>query len=177
MTIYFNWPDQTLSGSTNPSREAGAAVGQALAAVMGILQAFETRSETLFFERRGTANEQLAKASRIFDALKSSGPPAKVTLPIRLRGAWGAADGFLAALGEAVGRELVRPVVSVDVSVQDLMAIAATLINRLGHTLGDLKPDFEDSAAGRRVAADAVALQMFGILVAQLLAEKGAATA
>jgi hypothetical protein len=169
MSIFFNWPTGAPQGQ--PSGEAGSEIASALEALMRILRAYETRQVTTFSQDLDSAKAHLAEATHKFQQLRTLRPGEKVHLPSRLRGAWGAADGFALAMGSALGQDFVRPLFEWSVPTGQLVEFAERLTKRLESTVAGLQPNLHNPAIGRRLAAEAIIFQMFGIIIAELLAE------
>lgn len=171
MTVFFNWPDRPdRAGETNPSRVAGAAIGRALSAIMVTLEEFETGQQTRVRQAVRFARNQLRGASDVFTYLEGTVPEAHLYPPPRLRNAFVAANGLLGELGGIQSTDFIGPVTG-EVPPRALMHLATSLTDKLARQLSNDGIDLHNAQTGRMIATNAIALQVFGLLVSEIIAD------
>jgi hypothetical protein len=173
MSIFFNLPDEVAGGDIlrSLSDDAGTEVTRALEVLMRALRSFETKRADGMGRDLRDAAERFFLAAKIFRQLGDTIVPTSISVPLRMQGAWVAADSLAQNLGPALRDEFARVPARSSYSVQQLMYYAADLAEHLGRTLQGLDRGPDDSSAGRKVAAEAAMLQMFGVLIAETTSE------
>jgi hypothetical protein len=172
MPIFFNLSDEAERPEARAlSANAGAELTNALEVLMRILGFYETRRKEGLGDNRKAATQHFYAAGGIFQELEAIATVTHVAIPPRLQGAWAAAEGFAGAIGPVLRQDFARAPVRPAYTVKELMNFAAHLASKLGEAIEKLDPNAQNSLAGRQIAAQALVLQMFGILVAEVMSE------
>ncbi len=180
MTIYYNWPPGYETASEEEikiSRDAGAAVIRAIEASMRLLRGYEVPDDW----EPGAAQdmgEHLSTASDFYGVLEERAPRDPILVPSDSRRALAGALAF----AEVAGRILLHASIidlqvvaegpgrnEQPISAQSLMRMARRLTKEASNIIPGLSLSPNESAAGRRIAADVAVIQVVGVLTARVL--------
>ena len=167
MPIFFNLSDKPTASL---SAAAGAEITTAIETLMRVFQSIETGRDDGLRNNLRMAAEHFRVAGKFFRELEST-TSADADISPHVQEAWANAEGFAKTIGNVLRQDIPYAPVRSSYSARELMNFASYSTDQLAQSIDRLAPRPENPAAGRQIAAQAIALQMFGLLIAVAMSE------